>query len=104
MPLNKDERKMKRNLEDTYGKAAGKKVFYAMERQGKTPNSSRRDTMMDKKKKGYAMGGMVMDKGMQSPMGMGAGGMTKKTGMGYAKGGMVKCGASNPATQKGTKK
>ncbi len=32
------------------------------------------------------------------------GGMAKKKKSGYNKGGYVKCGASNPATQKGTPK
>lgn len=36
-------------------------------------------------------------------MGYMGGGMAKKK-MGYAKGGYAKCGASNPATQKGTPK
>lgn len=117
MPLNKDERKMKRNLEETYGKERGEKVFYAMERQGRTPNSDRSKAMMGKKK-GYAMGGMTtynapatantmqQQKSNMPNMGMGMqmakGGMVKKKG--YAKGGMVKCGASNPATQKSTPK
>lgn len=60
MPMSKAGRKIKKNLEEQYGKKRGKQIFYAMENKGKIP--------------------------------------------GMAKGGMVKCGASNPATQKRTPK
>jgi len=62
-------------------------------------------------KKGMAKGGMAMNEGMKAlkkeapevakKMGYKKGGMAKK---GYNKGGYAKCGASNPPTQKGTKK
>lgn len=96
MPLNEAERKMKRNLEETYGKERGEKIFYAMERQGKTPNSDRSKTMMGKKKS-YAMGGMTNKEPMMNNMG------TAKPAMGMAKGGMAKKKA-DMAKGKATKK
>ena len=93
MPLNKDERKMKRNLEETYGKERGEKVFYAMGGMTTYNAPATANTMQQQKSNMPNMGmGMQMAKG----------GMVKKKG--YAKGGMVKCGASNPATQKSTPK
>jgi len=59
MPLNKAERKMKKDLEATYGKARGEKIFYSMEKQGKTPHSKEDKGTMKAKKKGYAKGGVV---------------------------------------------
>lgn len=50
MPLNKAERKMKKELIETYGKGRGESMFYALEAQGKTPS--------DKPK--MAKGGLVM--------------------------------------------
>jgi len=49
---------------------------------------NKQDKMMDYKGMGMSKGGAVK----------------KKPTKGYAKGGMVKCGASNPPTQKGTPK
>lgn len=51
MPLNKAERKMKRDLEEAYGKNRGESMFYALEAQGKTPGN---------KKTKMAKGGLVM--------------------------------------------
>lgn len=48
MPLNKAERKMKKDLVETYGKGRGESMFYALEAQGKTPKSK------------MAKGGLVM--------------------------------------------
>lgn len=60
MPVN---RKMMKSMKEQYGKSKGEDIYYAVEQK-----------MKNKKKKGYAMGGMVS------------------------------CGASNPATQKATPK
>lgn len=110
MPLNAAERKMKKNLESTYGKARGERIFYAMEKQGRTPHTKEDTGTMKAKKKGYAAGGMTPQMGgttynqtsaqqqMQGMMGqqqtMAKGGKVKK---GYAKGGKTgyaNCGAS----------
>lgn len=42
MPLNKAERKMKKDLESTYGKSRGESMFYALEAQGKTPSDKKK--------------------------------------------------------------
>jgi hypothetical protein len=57
MPLNKAERKMKREMEQTYGKARGESIFYALEAQGKTPSDRSQKGSPDKKK--FNKGGMV---------------------------------------------
>ena len=57
MPLNKAERKMKRELEDTYGKTRGESMFYALEAQGKTPSDRSQKGSADKKK--FNKGGYV---------------------------------------------
>ena len=85
MPLSKAGKKIKKNLEEQYGKKKGEQVFYAMENKGEIPG------MMGKKKMGYAKGGM--NAGMKA-LKKEAPEVAKK--MGYAKGGMIKanCGAS----------
>ena len=98
MPLTSKGRKIKSAMQKQYGKDRGERVFYATENKGDMKGLT--------KKKGYAMGGMVGDNTMKqtqysvpqpNPYNM-------NKPMTMAKGGMVKCGASNPATQKGTKK
>jgi len=59
MPLNKSERKMKKNMEETYGKRRGEAMFYSLEAQGKTPS----DKNKEKSSKGYASGGLVANCG-----------------------------------------
>lgn len=122
MPLNKAERKMKKELEDTYGKARGESIFYAMEKQGKTPHSKEDKGTMKAKKKGYNVGGMVPQQQqgvtnynqtsaqlhqqqqgmMQMQQPMAKGGMVKKQ---YAHGGVVtaNCGASMKPNRKAKK-
>ena len=53
MPLNKAERKMKKDLVETYGKGRGESMFYALEAQGKTPSGGDKPSKM-------AKGGLVM--------------------------------------------
>ena len=70
MPMNKTGKKMMKSMKDTYGDKKGKKVFYAMENQGKVP--------------GMAKGGSM------KPMGYAKGGLTKFTGKMNT--GLKKCG------------
>jgi hypothetical protein len=61
MPMSKEGKKMMNSMKKTYGKKKAKKVFNAMENQGRVP--------------GMAMGGMT-----KKPMGYGEGGLVKATG------------------------
>lgn len=41
MPLNPDAKKLKKRLEQQYGKEKGERVFYAMENEGKIPGKKK---------------------------------------------------------------
>lgn len=41
MPISKAGKKIKRNLEEQYGKKKGEEVFYAMENKGKIPGMAK---------------------------------------------------------------
>ena len=60
MPLNKSERKMKKNMEDTYGKRRGEAMFYSLELQNKTSSDKNKEKSS---KSGYAKGGLVANCG-----------------------------------------
>ena len=113
MPVN---RKMMKSMKEQYGPEKGERIYYAKEL-----HSGKEQKMMNKKKMGYAKGGMASDEEIKPGKpkrlkevpadnpglaklpekvrnGMGylnKGGMASKK-MGYAEGGMVKanCGAS----------
>lgn len=100
MPMSKAGRKIKKNLEEQYGKEKGKQVFYAMENKGKIPGMNKGGDMMKKvpeDNKGLAK----LPKGVRNKMGyMAKGGMASKKKSGYAKGGMANCGASMKPNRK----
>lgn len=60
MPLNKSERKMKKNMEDTYGKRRGEAMFLSLELQNKTSSDKNKEKSS---KSGYAKGGLVANCG-----------------------------------------
>lgn len=41
MPMNKTGKKMMKSMKDQYGPKTGKKVFYAMENQGRVPGMAK---------------------------------------------------------------
>ena len=88
MPMSKAGRKIKKNLEEQYGKEKGEQVFYAMENKGKIPGMSKGGTMMKKVPEGNK-GLSKLPKDVRNKMGyMSKGGMASKKG--YAAGGLTK--------------
>lgn len=41
MPLNEKAKKVKKKVEETYGKEKGERIFYAMEAKGKVPGKKK---------------------------------------------------------------
>jgi len=69
MPMSKAGKKMMNNMKKQYGDKKGKKVFYAMENQGRVPGMAK--GVMVKDCKGYDNGGLVkstktLDTGIKS--------------------------------------
>lgn len=86
MPMSKAGKKIKKNLEEQYGKKKGKQVFYAMENKGDIPGM-KNGGMMKKVPEGNT-GLKKLPKDVRNKMGyMYKGGMSKKN---YAEGGLVK--------------
>jgi len=61
--MNKAGKKMMKSMKDTYGDKKGKKVFYAMENQGRVPGMAKGGSM---KLMGYAEGGLTKATGQMN--------------------------------------
>ena len=61
MPISKAGKKIMKNMKKEYGPKKGKKVFYAMENQGRVPGMAKGGMVKDCK--GYGNGGLVKSTG-----------------------------------------
>jgi len=61
MPMSKKGNKMMNKMKKQYGDKKGKKVFYAMEKQGRVPGMAKGGMVKDCK--GYGNGGLVKSTG-----------------------------------------